>query len=184
MSEQTSQPIVRLAMSTTARPISWLQHLSHKGELDTTQPYQRGLVWGAARKRALIRSLLMGVPIPSLIVNDRNLAGFSEPGYGDRNWDYAVIDGKQRTDAIVGFLSDAFSIPSSWLRPEWVESPIETDDGPYVLHSGMTRAARRLLGNTPIGVSEGRFPSLAEEREIFDLVNFGGVAQGETDLLA
>lgn len=46
MSEQTSQPIVRLAMSTTARPISWLQHLSHKGELDTTQPYQRGLVWG------------------------------------------------------------------------------------------------------------------------------------------
>lgn len=180
MTMQTSEPLPRLSLATTSRTIRWLRHDDETVDMD--QPYQRGHVWGLTRRRNLIRSLIMGVPIPSVVVNLRHLANFNEPGYSfTRNTSYAIVDGKQRITTYQMFLRGEFAVPASWFPADQVETTEDTPDGLYVRHSGLTVAGQRFFGHHNIGVSEGRFATLAEEQLIFDLVNFGGVAQGDTD---
>jgi len=183
MTLQTAAPLPRLSMSTTNRPMDTLLHWAdNHNSLDMDQPYQRGHVWGLTRRRNLIRSIIMGIPIPSLIVNDRMGAKFSEPTYDqDRNWAYAIIDGKQRTTTIIMWLRSEFAVPASWFGPDLVSTPEPTTDGIYVRFSGLTIPAQRGMRNRTIGVAEGKFGTLTEERMVFDLVNFGGLAQGERD---
>ncbi|MBB3752522.1 hypothetical protein FHT44_005034 [Mycolicibacterium sp. BK634] len=136
------------------------------------QPYQRGVVWGIKRKRNLIKSILMGIPIPAIVINDRFSAKFRHPGYSrNRNWMYAIVDGKQRTTAIQQFVAGAFPIPG-----EWVGDPREEVHFPE-----MDLRMQRFFRNSPIPVAEGQFSTLDQERELFDLINFGGLAQGEVD---
>jgi hypothetical protein len=71
--------------------------------LDLNPPYQRGSVWGVERKRNLIRSLLMGLPIGAVFLNSRHIM---QP---DR-----VVDGKQRIEAILDFLGDGLAVPAEW----------------------------------------------------------------------
>lgn len=185
MSMQTERPIDRIPMSTMNRPLYWLIHYGTDRDnvyLDMDQPYQRGHVWGLTRRRNLIRSLLQGVPIPSLIVNDRFGARFRERGYDqDRNWSYAIVDGKQRVTTVLMFVRDEFAVPASWYQPDDVLVTEDTDDGPYVRYSGLSTPEQRGFETIAIGVAEGKFASLAQERFIFDMVNFGGVTQGQSD---
>lgn len=139
---------------------------------DMDQPYQRGVVWGLQRKQNLIKSLLMGVPVPAIITNDRFHAGFKHPGYSrDRNWMYAIVDGKQRVSTLQGFYTDQFPVPSEW----WSER------SGWAYYSELTLPQQRNFRNTPISVAEGQFTTLAQEEELFALINFGGLAQGEVD---
>lgn len=185
-SMQTTEPLKRLSMQVENRALSWIIQGAGQGSddaFDMDQPYQRGHVWSVARKQKLIRSLLEGVPVPSLIVNDRFGAGFAHPGYGqDRLWATAVIDGKQRISAIAGFANGEFAIPASWPEDGWVVKTEDTDDGPYVRWAGLSAPARLFFSKLAIGVNTGKFRTLADEEEIFTRVNFGGVAQGDTDL--
>ena len=194
---QTTSPIRRMTMQTTNRPAGWLIGLADRDPhgLDMDQPYQRGLVWGETRRRLLIQSLLEGVPVPSLIINDRFTAAERAPGgvlgqrefddrEGGRNWAYAIVDGKQRASTILAFMRGQLTVPASWFSPADVdpEAIEQTDDGPYVRWAGLSQRMKRFFDNSPIGVCEGRFATMAEEREIFNRVNFGGVAQGDSDL--
>lgn len=142
-------------------------------KFDMDQPYQRGVVWGLKRKQNLIKSLLMGVPVPAIVTNDRFAAGFKEPGYDrNRNWAYAIVDGKQRISAILGFMNNEFSVPKSW----W-----ETDAEGDVSWEDLTPPHQRHFRNIPMATAKGQFKTLAQEEELFNLINFGGLAQGEID---
>ena len=134
-------------------------------------PYQRGDVWGVKRRRNLIKSILMGIPIPSIIVNDRCVAEFS--GDDDR---YAVIDGKQRIITILMFLDSELAIPS-----EWVVDDCRPKEKGLVVFSDMRLSFRRGFESLAIACSEVNLKTIEEEKEVFDLVNFGGLAQGERD---
>lgn len=158
--------IERLKLSTTNRPIDVIRHWASEGALLLTPPYQRGDVWGPVRQRNLIRSVLLGIPIPSIIINDRLGAETWEDDYS-----IAVIDGKQRITALLAFLDDQLETPGDW----WGMP------GPPVLWRHLSIVQQRFFKNTPLGFTEGRLPNLAAEQEVFDLVNFGGLAQGETD---
>lgn len=185
-SMQTTEPLKRLSMQVQNRALSWIIQGTEPGSADAfdmDQPYQRGHVWSVTRKQKLIRSLLEGVPVPSLIVNDRFSAGFAHPGYRqERCWATAVIDGKQRISAIAGYANGEYAIPASWPEDGWVVKTDDTADGPYVRWAGLSAPAQRFFSNITIGVSVGRFKTLADEEEIFARVNFGGVAQGDSDL--
>jgi len=61
----------RLKLSQTNRPMDVIKHWHIDGQLLLDPPYQRGDVWGYKRQANLIRSILLGVPIPSIIINDR-----------------------------------------------------------------------------------------------------------------
>jgi uncharacterized protein DUF262 len=182
---QTSRPLRRVSMSTSNRPVDVLLWWTSKDHgLDVDPPYQRGHVWGATRQRNLIRSLLLGVPIPSIIINDRYAAEFRHEGWSEeRCWSHAIIDGKQRITAFLHFLNGNLGVPASWFEPaDVIESSSPAGgDGPWVFFPGLSVPMQRHIRNMTIGVAEGRFKTLDEEREVFDLVNFGGVPQGETD---
>jgi hypothetical protein len=187
---QTIEPLVELRTRQTARPLSWFEQLADgdESELDVDQPYQRGDVWDDDRRRLLIRSLMQGVPIGAITVNNRFTAKFHEPAYGpvrtaasNRNWAVAIIDGKQRFTAFVRWLRSELTVPASWFPASEVLCQEDTVDGPHVRLSGLVRYQGRRFGNIPVSVVEAVVQTLDEERGIFDLINFGGVAQGETD---
>lgn len=139
---------------------------------DMDQPYQRGEVWGRLRQKNLIKSILMGIPIPAIVINDRFSAGFTHPGYDqERNWMYAIVDGKQRVTTIQRFVDGEFAIPSSWVDAE----------GAWAFYPQMGLPFQRGFRNTPLPVAEGQFKTLDQERELFELINFGGVPQGQID---
>jgi len=186
---QTTEPLVELRTQSTARALSWFEHLAEGGEseLDVDQPYQRDDVWDDNRRRLLIRSLIQGVPIGAIVVNNRFAAGFHEPAYGpvrpaaNRNWAVAIIDGKQRFTTFVRWLRSELTIPASWFPASEILRPEDGVDGPHVRLSGLVIPQGRRFRSTPVSVVEATVRTLADERTIFDLINFGGVAQGETD---
>ena len=167
----------RYQVNNTNRAIDFFMLRKHQSDesdiFDMDQPYQRGVVWGLKRKRNLVKSLLMGVPVPAIVVNNRFEAGFKHPGYDQsRNWSYAVVDGKQRVSTILGFVNNEFSVPAYWWR---------TDAEGELYWKDLTRPEQLHFQHCPMPVAEGRFKTLAQEEELFTLINFGGLAQGEVD---
>lgn len=137
--------------------------------LDLNPPYQRGLVWGMERRRNLIKSLLMGLPINAIYLNSRDIM---QP---DR-----VVDGKQRIAAILDFLSDRLQIPSVWFQHDEMVDDVRNIDG-LVRFSDLAIPEQRRFCNSTVATYQTKLRTEAEERELFLLINYGGVAQGETD---
>lgn len=170
--------IKKLPLNIYNRPL--MTFVNNHQELDLEAPYQRGLVWGEDRKRSLIESVLDGTPIPALILNDRFSAKFKAEGYDrDRLWAFAVIDGKQRVTALRDFTEDKFTVPAEWFEEEDIVEEAKGKEN--IVYSDLTRAFHRGFTMNTIPVAEGRFDSLEGEKQVFDRVNFGGVAQGDSD---
>lgn len=167
--------IQRLPLHSTHRPLEVILHWQREGFLLLSPPYQRGDVWGPVRQRNLIQSILRGIPIPSIIVNDRMQ---SREWGGDGSEHIAVIDGKQRLTAILKFLAGDLEIPREW----FTEKDIAFTSHGDLDFFDLTVARQRGIRQTPIAFSEGSLRSIEEEREVFELVNYGGVPQGQSDL--
>jgi len=75
---------------------------------DIDAPYQRGSVWGQDRQMALIKSLLEGKPIGSVILAEQPFGQFS----------YRVVDGKQRIEALWALVNGELLIPAIWVDPD------------------------------------------------------------------
>ena len=157
--------IRELVLNQSNRAIDGIYRWSKSGDLLLDPPYQRGDVWGNKRRVNLIRSLLQGVPIPSIVINERLFADWKDDSR------IAVIDGKQRITAILKFLNGELAVPGEWfgVYPE------------SVYFCDLTRSHQRKFFNRPIAVTVGRLPDEATEKVVFDLINFGGLAQGESD---
>jgi uncharacterized protein with ParB-like and HNH nuclease domain len=161
-----------IRLNNTNRPIEVLMHW-RKDEhgLFLDPPYQRGDVWGTIRRRNFIRSLLMGVPVPSLVVNHRIHA--DEWG-GD--FRIAVVDGKQRITTVLMFIDGLLTVPAAWFKSEHVASRKE-----FVSYQGLSLVGQRKFKGHNLPFAEARVGSLELETEIFELINFGGVPQGHVD---
>ena len=154
--------IIRLPLQTTNRPVDVIKHWRNEGDLNLSPEYQRGYVWGPIRQRNLIKSILSGVPIPSIIVNIRDWGG---------DYSVAVIDGKQRITAVLSFVDSVLHIPGEWFGMSG-----------NILFNDLEVHQQRRFRNQTMGFSEGSLKTIEQEKEVFELVNFGGVPQGETDL--
>jgi hypothetical protein len=144
--------------------------------LDLNPPYQRGSVWGVERKRNLIKSLLMGLPVGAVFLNSRHIM---QP---DR-----VVDGKQRIEAILDFLGDRLAVPAVWFSEDdlteatagqWGSGNLTTD---MVSYSDLTLPVQRRFNDSTVATYQTKLRTEAEERELFLLINYGGVAQGDMD---
>lgn len=79
---------------------------SEQEEILTDPPYQRmGGVWGVEKKRLLIDSILNDYDIPKIYFHSYDSAEFKRTGFR-----YAVIDGRQRLEAIWQFMDDKFRL--------------------------------------------------------------------------
>lgn len=80
----------------SVQTISWLRDRYREGSLQLKPPFQRKPVWTANQKCYLIESILMGLPIPEIYVQQ---VTSSE---GDTV--YAVVDGQQRVRTVLQFV--------------------------------------------------------------------------------
>jgi uncharacterized protein with ParB-like and HNH nuclease domain len=152
--------------------ISQIKHWADGGDLLLSPPYQRGDVWGTKRRQNFIRSLLQGIPVPSVVMNDRLRADF----VGDRSTSYSVIDGKQRITTILMFFAGELLVPADWF--DLVDCASNKE---LVSFPDLTKRGQRRFENLPFACAETYLTNEADEQVVFDLINFGGLAQGEVD---
>lgn len=77
--------------------------------IDYSPRYQRaGDVWSRKQKQLLIDSIINGLDIPKLYFQ------FMPRDNSKRDYLYAVIDGKQRLETIIGFIEDKFPLSNEF----------------------------------------------------------------------
>jgi hypothetical protein len=153
------------------RPADWL--LFRRDRLNLDAPYQRGSVWGLTRRQNLLKSMLMGLPVGSFLINDR--------GSGK----LFVVDGKQRTEALMAFADGEFGIPAEWVD-ERFQGPLTAVEYDGKIVPGVTITSENhvftsVLHNMQISTLESAVKTEADEAIIFQLINSGGVDQGKSD---
>ncbi|MBV4505615.1 DUF262 domain-containing protein [Pseudomonas sp. BW13M1] len=83
-----------------AKPLTWWR--SRRNKIDMAPPYQRkGRLWSQTDKGYLIDSILNGFDIPKLYMADFTVSEISK--LNSSRLPYAIIDGKQRFEAIFDF---------------------------------------------------------------------------------
>lgn len=188
MTRQTPNPLDRLPLDTMNRQARWLVRQIESGEIDINPPYQRGAVWTEDQQVALMRSLLSGIPVPDIIINDRHGSWWTDNATYDRDnpagvASWAVVDGKQRLIALAAWFRGDLAIPASWIPAEEIARSERTADGLYVRSTGLTELGRRMTGERILlPVSEGRMSSLQDEAAVYLLVNGGGTPQTDADM--
>jgi hypothetical protein len=151
-----------LALTTSIDGTPLNQHLPSlmesidEGDLVLDPPWQRGDIWSLAKKRSLIESLLLGIPLPSIIL------------HWERDRTITVIDGKQRLTAIHQFFRDEWS-----LGRYPVNAPLADVAGHCF--SGLPDWARRKIRDTQVPVLkfQGLVPRVLYR--IFELYNVTGI---------
>jgi hypothetical protein len=158
------------------------------GDLSVDVPYQRQSVWDVHQRVMLIKSLLTGVPVPAIILNDRHSVAWrranGEVPAGEPL--SVVIDGKQRLETARMWLQNAFAVPAEWFEDDEIEpSQLDTVRTRGEVHHGeLTSKARIILDRLMlIPVAEAAATSVQEEAEVYVLVNSAGTQQSPTDIL-
>lgn len=176
---QTSEPIANRSMQASNRSAREIARIFSSEDGEINPSYQRGSVWTDDQRVALVRSWLMGVPIPSIIINDRIFGLWPSDSSGPvGGYAYAAIDGKQRIETAIAWFAGQFAVPASWFAPEDVVTAEETADGPYVRYTGLSLPEQRHQGNGfHLPTVEAKVATLQEEAELYLLVNGSGTPQ-------
>ena len=99
-------------LETAHRNVAWFNDRFKSGELDMHAPFQRNPVWSDSQKKYLIDTILRGLPVPELYMQDL----VDEHGAQK----YIVVDGQQRTRACLEFIEGRYALnPED--SPEWGE---------------------------------------------------------------
>lgn len=89
-----------------SRSVGWWY--TQKDEIDLTPPYQRsGGLWTIGQKAYLIDSIINEYDIPKIYLADFTIFNSA---LNVKHRSYAVIDGRQRLEAIFGFRDDVFGL--------------------------------------------------------------------------
>ena len=156
--------------------IGELINLYQDGELDVHPEFQRFFRWTPEQKSRLIESILLGIPIPSIFVSQRE----------DGVWD--VIDGLQRLSTIfqlVGILKDEegqLVEPLRLSRTKYLpslEGLIWNGDGGNSIGSENQRLIKRSKIDVKIVLRES---SESSKYELFQRLNTGGSPLSDQEL--
>lgn len=85
-----------MKFDSTSQSIGWFRDRYREGSLEIKPPYQRKPVWVGRQKSTLIESILLGLPVPEVYVQET-------VSTEDAN-EYAVVDGQQRIRTILQFI--------------------------------------------------------------------------------
>lgn len=137
-------------------------NLVSKGRLDIEPPWQRKDVWSLKRKRELVRSLILGIPLPSIILHRKDGR-------------HSIIDGKQRLTAIMQFMQNEWKLPNYSVSPG---NPLYEARGAFYSKPGK----KSLSENARDTLEFRHIPALIFEdvpesrlRKIFELYNVAGM---------
>lgn len=91
---------------------------SHRGEIDMNPPYQRkGKLWSVSDKAYLVDSIINGFDIPKLYLADFK---HRDSKLNSKKLPYAIVDGKQRFEAVVDFFEGRVVLNSDFV---WRRNP-------------------------------------------------------------
>lgn len=79
-----------------------------KGNIDLQPGFQRRVAWDDVRKSRLIESIIVGLPVPNIVLADNRV----------HRGRFIVIDGKQRLVSINQFITNSFTLKGLDIRPE------------------------------------------------------------------
>lgn len=103
-------------LRTTHHTVAWLKNRFDDGTLDLAPVFQRNPVWSESQKSFLIDSILRGLPIPEIYMQEV----VDEEGREQ----HVVVDGQQRIRACLEFLEGEFAL-SSDQTPEFPDLAFE-----------------------------------------------------------
>ena len=129
-------------------------------ELDIAPSWQRGDVWNDSKKRNLIKSLLVGIPLPSLIV------------FNEKNSMSSILDGKQRMTAISQYMNDDFCLKN--YKEDKQLNGFKLKECQNKLFSELPDAAKRKIRQTLIPVTNLKNLDKDQVYVIFELYNTSG----------
>ncbi len=98
-------------LHTTHRTVSWFKKAFDAGELELSAPYQRNPVWTHLQKAYLIDTILLGLPIPELYMQDVGDETGAEK--------HIVVDGQQRIRAVLEYVSGDYSLSGEDVTRQW-----------------------------------------------------------------
>ena len=137
-----------------AKTISWWK--ARRNKIDMSPPYQRkGRLWSATDKAYLIDSIINGFDVPKLYMADFS---WGDSGLNQKKLPYAIIDGKQRLEALFDFY-----------------------DGTVTLNDDFVYRADPSLKLAGLGYKDlqQNFPEVAESFDTFNLSVMSVVATSE-----
>lgn len=79
-----------------------------KGNIDLQPKFQRRAAWDDIRKSRLIESVIVGMPVPNIVLAENN----------EQRGKFIVIDGKQRLVAIRQFINGEYALKGLDIRPD------------------------------------------------------------------
>jgi hypothetical protein len=132
-------------------------------ELDLSPVWQRGDVWQPSKKKNLIKSLLVGIPLPSLII------------FNEKKGMSSVLDGKQRLTAIKQYLSTGkkkFKLPKYKEDKALDGFSLKDCGGKYF--DELPLAAQRKINQTKISLTNLQNLDTSQIYVIFELYNTSG----------
>ena len=157
--------------------IGELINIYRDGELDIHPEFQRFYRWSPEQKSRLIESILLGIPIPSIFVSQRE----------DGVWD--VIDGLQRLSTIFELTGDLRDSDEQKLDPlvltktkylPSLDGKTWEDNG---TQSGIGEVNQRLIRRSKIDVKIiQRESSESTKFELFQRLNTGGSALSDQEI--
>ena len=141
-----------------------------RGNIDMDPQFQRRSAWDLDRKSHLIESLIIGLPIPNLVLAESR----------EQRGKFIVIDGKQRLSSLHGFLSeksdDRYALHNLSVRPDLNGVDYETLRNDF-------SADANFLENAPIRTVVIRnWPSEYFLYVIFDRLNSGSLPLSPQEL--
>jgi len=117
MTRQTTAPLPVYGLNGSTRSVRDIVR-GMVPQMEMNPPYQRGPVWSYDQRIGLVRSWIMRVPVPAVIIDDRSSYNWTGPDPYDGNLPiWAVVDGKQRLETAVAWFTDELAVPASWFPP-------------------------------------------------------------------
>lgn len=176
MSRQSLRPLGHREYLSDNRRASELVNMVLDDELELQPGYQRGKVWTTSQRINLVRSWLLGIPVPSIVLNDR------------RDWQrvggrIVCVDGRQRIETAVAWFKGSLAVPATWFSPETIVDTFETPDGLYVKHVGLTKKEQARVAEIAVfPVIQAKATSPTEEAYLHVLLNTAGTPRDRYDL--
>lgn len=168
------RPLVHLTLTPRNRTAGSFLPREGEDSLELNPPYQRGSVWTVHQRRALIESILRGIPIGAVTINDR----WATNGYSG-TVGYAVVDGKQRIETIRGFFANEFTVPADWFDDDEIA---DEDEHGHVTFAQLTVRGQRRAENWQVPTIQSTIATVEGEAHLYTLLNSGGTAQADADL--
>jgi hypothetical protein len=98
-------------LHTTHRTVTWFRKAYQNHELELSPPFQRQAVWTNLQKSFLIDTILNGLPIPELYMQDVG------SDTGDES--HVLVDGQQRIRAVLEFTEGKLSLEGDDVSRTW-----------------------------------------------------------------